>query len=163
MRQPKIPKQPKAPVRPEKTYKQYTDIYIDLSKDFGYPYNTRSGIALQNLITQIPEGVSHNDVLVVLDEQYDYYNGDLSSVSLKLMHPVERQNNYYDREMISYEKKVKVYDQKVAQYNADLEQYNKDKIAYDEWKKGNKVILRDKEIELLKKKLSRLEKQKRSV
>lgn len=160
-REPKQPRKARLPKKPEKYIIRNFSIYGNaLAK-----LESGCNVTLKEILDDIPENVSFEDVFFTVSSSDDYY-GDGPDYYVNASYNLEVENEYFDLQMAEYEEsiskcklKVEEYNKKFKEYTEKLEIYKKEKKIW-EIQQGEKMI-KEKEKERLKleKKIKKLKKE----
>lgn len=114
--QPKAPRKPTKPTEPKKTWEQDTPLYLDMDSD-------GSTVQLTEIINQLPEGISIEDIFLRRTDDYDYGCCGGTTTSIDAFYLVEMENQDYNRQMLAYAKKIVKYDEKMKVFAVKLAEF----------------------------------------
>jgi len=150
MKKPNKPSEPHKPIEPSKIRYIPNRIYFANIVD-------AKPLSLSDIIALVPKGISLCDVKVIVEEDYDPYEGS-SNTNYYLQYLTEQDDPDYERHLKAHDLKIKDYNKKMKLYKTKIEQFEKDQKAYDKWSEDIAKKNKAKEIEILEKRLAKLKK-----
>src|SRR5258708_2091876 len=119
MKKPYKPYTPQKPITPSKTVR----ITHRLSFD---EYDRNLRMSITDLLKQIPEGVSNDDIEIIREDSWSY-DGRMEYTSVYCEYYTNEVNTQYDIEYKRHLTKLKAYERKLVKHEAEMKAFSKEK------------------------------------